>query len=275
VLAGDGTRHVAAALVVTALVAWWMVVRDARAMVMPTAVGSLADGARYTAQWGVMMAAMMLPAAAPMILLYDTVSRRLSSGGDRVIPPSLFATVYLLAWTLPGVPLYLAHVGLRAASARWPQLDALVPYGVAGVLLLAGLYQFTRVKRACLRHCESPLGFLMRRWRGGYGATLRLAAAHAGYCLGCCWALMAILVVAGAMSLPWVLAITLAVSAEKLLPHGGRTARIVGVLLIALGVAIAIEPGLASRIDGDMRGGMRDEEHGPMQMPMPMAMPMP
>lgn len=272
-LAGAGARRVAGALLITAVVSWWIVVRDASAMVMPQAVLSLSEGARYTLQWGVMMTAMMLPAAAPMMLLYGTVSRRLSTHGERAIAPSVFAAVYLLAWLLPGIPLYLAHVALRAAAARWSGVDALTPYAVAGVLVVAGAYQFTAAKAACLRHCESPLGFLMKRWRGGYGATLRLAMAHAGYCLGCCWGLMAILVVAGAMSLPWVLMITVAVCAEKLLPNSSRTARFIGAVMIALGVAIAAHPPLAAWIDGDMhlrmRGGMNGNMHGGMRMEMP------
>ncbi|MES2524235.1 MAG: DUF2182 domain-containing protein [Gemmatimonadota bacterium] len=269
-LAGDGARNVAAALLVTAIVSWWLVVRDAGAMVMPQAVASLSEGGRYTAQWGIMMTAMMLPGAAPMMLLYGTVSRRLSLNGDRALPTWAFAALYLLAWLLPGIPLYLAHVGLRAAALHWPAIDALAAYAVAGVLIVAGAYQFTAAKAACLRYCESPLGFLMKRWRGGYGATARLALAHAGYCLGCCWGLMVILVVAGAMSLPWVLAITVAVTTEKLLPMRGFTARIVGALLVALGVAVALDPSLAARLSGNMGGSMGGDAHMEMMMDHPM-----
>ncbi|HYW32513.1 MAG TPA: DUF2182 domain-containing protein [Gemmatimonas sp.] len=265
-LAGAGTRNVVALMLLAAAISWWLVVRDSAAMVMPTAVASLPEAARYTIQWGVMMTAMMLPAAAPLILLYGTVSRRLSASGDKVISPSAFAAVYLLVWTLPGVPLYLAHVAIRGAAARWPAVETLSPYGVAAVLGIAGAYQFSNAKAACLRYCESPFGFLMKRWRSGYDATLRLALAHAGYCLGCCWGLMAILVVAGAMSLHWVLAITIAVSAEKLFPKGGRTSRFVGAVLVALAVAIAINPEIAAHMDGGMRHEVRDDVHDGMVM---------
>ena len=234
-----------AGLAAMAALAWVQVVRDASAMVMPGVRLSLTDGARYTVQWGVMMTAMMLPSAMPMILLYRTVSRRLSVQGDRVIPATLFAAVYLALWLATGVPVYVAHVGVAYAAARWPAVETLVPYLVAALLAAAGAYQLTAAKQACLRHCESPLGFLMRRWRGGYGATLRLAARHAGYCVGCCWGLMAILVAAGAMGLPWVVAITVVVFAEKMLPRGWRTARAVGVVLIVAGAAVAVRPSLA------------------------------
>lgn len=209
---------------------------------------SLAEGAAFTAQWGVMMTAMMLPSATPMILLYRTVSRRLSAGGDSAIPVALFAGVYLFVWLLLGVPVYAASVAMASVAARWPAFDAAMPYAIAAVLVAAGVYQLTDAKRVCLRHCEAPLGFLMRRWSSGYGATLRLAVEHAGYCVGCCWALMVILVTAGAMSIAWVLAIAAVVFAEKVLPRGWRTARLVGVGLIALGLAIALRPDLAGRM---------------------------
>jgi predicted metal-binding membrane protein len=195
-----------------------------------------------------MMVAMMLPSAAPMILLYRTVTGRLPPYEDPSIPVVLFAAVYLLLWLLFGVPVYLASVAVANLSLRSPWLHAAMPYLLAGVLVAAGVYQFTAVKRACLRHCEQPLEFLMRQWRGGYRASLRLAVAHASYCIGCCWGLMVILVAAGAMSLPWVLAIAVIVFAEKVLPRGGRTARLVGVALIVLGLAVALRPELASRL---------------------------
>ena len=209
---------------------------------------SLAEGARFTAQWGVMMAAMMLPSAAPMILLYRTVTGRLPPYEDPSIPVVLFGGVYLLLWLLFGVPVYLASVAVTNLSFRSPALHAAMPYLLAGVLVAAGVYQLTELKRTCLRHCEQPLEFLMRQWRGGYRATLWLAVEHASYCIGCCWGLMVILVAAGAMSLPWVLAITVIVFAEKVLPRGGRTARLVGVALIVLGLAVALRPELASRL---------------------------
>lgn len=243
--ASDGALLPAAGLCVVALLAWIQVTRDAATMSMPGTAPSLAEGALFTVQWGVMMAAMMLPSATPMILLYGTVSRRLSAQGDRAIPVPAFAAVYLLVWLALGVPIYAAHVVVASAAARVPQFDALVPYAIAAVLAAAGLYQLTSAKRACLRQCESPLGFLMRRWRSGYGATLRLALAHAGYCVGCCWGLMAILVVAGAMSMPWVVLITIVVFAEKVLPRAWRVAIVVGAALLLLSLAVVARPSLA------------------------------
>lgn len=242
---GSGTFVLGAGLVMVALLAWVQVVRDAASMTMPGMSPSVWEGAVFTMQWGVMMAAMMLPSAAPVILLYHAIARRLSAQGDRVLPVALFAAVYLLVWLALGIPIYAAHIAVVSAVARRPELDALMPYAVAGVLAAAGGYQLTGAKRACLRHCESPLGFLMRRWRSGYAATLRIALEHSAYCVGCCWGLMAILIVAGTMSLPWVLTITVVVFAEKVLPRGWRTARFTGAALLLLALAVALRPELA------------------------------
>lgn len=206
-------------------------------MAMAEASPSAAGAFAFTLQWGVMMTAMMLPSAMPMILLYRTVSLQLSTQEVRAIPVLAFAAVYLFMWLLTGLPVYLMSVAL---------LDVQVlPYFVANTLIIAGIYQLTPLKRACLRACESPLGFLMRRWRGGYLATFKIAVQHAAFCIGCCWALMVILVAAGAMSLPWVLGITLLVFAEKVLPHGWRTAQVIGIALILLGIAVAVRPELS------------------------------
>jgi predicted metal-binding membrane protein len=264
-----GALVLGAGLAAVAMSAWMQTVRDASSMSMPGAGLSPWEGTRFTVQWGVMMAAMMLPSAAPMVMLYRTVSRRLAAQNDRVIPPALFAAVYVLLWLALGVPVYLAHVAVGLASSRWPAFDATVPYAVAATLALAGTYQLTAAKQACLRHCESPLGFLMRRWRSGYGATLRLAAQHAGYCIGCCWGLMVILVAVGAMSLPWVVAVTVVVFAEKILPRGWWTARVVGGVLIVLALAVALRPQLAETMRGQGSGDAMSKTMNHAGTPMP------
>jgi predicted metal-binding membrane protein len=125
--------------------------------------------------------------------------------------------------------------------------DTLV-YVVAGVLIGAGVFQLTPLKQVCLRHCRSPIGFLLGHWRAGWRGALAMGWAHAVYCLGCCWALMLVLVVAGAMGLPWVLLIACVVAAEKVLPHGDAIARVTGVALVLLGVAVAVRPALATAL---------------------------
>ena len=247
----DG-RGIALALLLFAAtaLAWLGVLRADGAMDMsPSTPGlSLSAAAAYALQWGVMMTAMMLPSAVPMILLYRGISGRAGASGERVISAEMFALVYLALWLLTGVPMYVASVAIESLVARSAGAAQALPYAVAVTLVAAGIYQLSPAKRACLAQCQSPADFVMRRWRAGYGATVRLAAKHAAYCIGCCWALMVVLVAAGSMSLPWVLAIALAVFAERALPGGQRTARVIGGALILAGVAVALRPELAGSL---------------------------
>jgi predicted metal-binding membrane protein len=225
-----------------ALTAWsWMDVW--RRSHQPMAMGGMMSPPLFVLQWGVMMAAMMLPSAAPTILLYRTVRNRLVTWGEHAVPASLFGAIYLLLWTLLGIPVYGAYLAAGMLSAAWRPFVSL---GVAAILVMAGLYQFTAAKRRCLTACESPMSFLMARWRTGYRASLGLATRHALYCVGCCWALMIVLVAAGAMGIWWVAAIALVVFLEKCLPHGQLTARVVGLALILLGAAVFWRPGFAA-----------------------------
>jgi predicted metal-binding membrane protein len=200
---------------------------------------SVADGVAYVAAWAVMMTAMMLPSALPMIGLYAATQRNAGSLASKTIRVGTFALIYLGIWALTGIPIYFASVALGAVSAR------VLAYLVAGVLVLAGFFQLSPLKQVCLRHCRSPLGFLFGHWREGWQGGLAMGRAHAVYCLGCCWALMVVLVVAGAMGLLWVLLIAAVVAAEKLLPRGEWIARAAGLALMLLGVAVAVRPGLA------------------------------
>jgi predicted metal-binding membrane protein len=235
-----------AALVVATAAAWAALLRapmggDMAGMQMwmtPT----LGDVVAYVAGWAVMMAAMMLPSAAPMIGLYAATQRGARSRLVRGAAVAAFASVYLALWAVTGVPIYLASVVLMALSS--PTLA----YVTAGALVVAGAFQVSPWKQACLRHCRSPVGFLLGHWREGWRGGVALGWAHACYCLGCCWALMMVLVVAGSMGLPWVLLIACVVSAEKLLPRGEWIARVTGAALILLGAAVAFRPGVAAAL---------------------------
>jgi len=150
-----------------------------------------------------------------------------------------FTLVYLALWAATGVPMYLASAALDRLQA--PGLA----YVVAAVLVVAGLFQLSPLKQICLRHCRSPMGFFLGHWRDGWPGTLRMGWSHALYCLGCCWALMVVLVAAGAMGLAWVLLIAVAVTVEKLAPGGPWIARAFGAALVVLGLVVAVRPGLA------------------------------
>jgi predicted metal-binding membrane protein len=225
-------------LVVVALAAWASVVFQAA---MPSPVPDGTQAIAFLVAWGIMMAAMMLPSATPMIILYAAVRRNAAAGGRAGISTALFGFVYLALWVACGVPVYVVSVVIGAQTA----LADMLPYALAFVLVAAGIYQLTPLKRACLLVCRNPLSFLMARSRTGYCGTLVLAVEHAVYCLGCCWGLMVVLIAAGAMALHWVLLIAAIVFIEKLLPHGERTAWIVGGVLVLLGVAVALYPDLA------------------------------
>lgn len=243
-----------AALIGFAGVAWIGVV--VQSMGMPPGMTGEADSASlpgaavFLTAWGVMMMAMMLPSATPMIVLYERVSRNPSQGDRHAIPTALFAAIYLAIWLGLGVLVYLAGLVLNALADANAVVAGWFPYALAAVLLATGVYQFTALKQSCLHSCRTPLSFLMARWRTGYAGTARLALAHAVYCIGCCAGLMLVLVAAGAMSLPWVLLIAAVVFVEKLLPRGDTVARIVGVAFVLLGLSIALDPSLATMLRG-------------------------
>ena len=245
-----GTLALGALLLTLAAWSWYVVLQrshDAMTGMIGMTPG-VAEGTTFVLEWGVMMAAMMLPSALPMILLYGTVRRRLAVDGERAIPAWMFGATYLVTWALTGVPVYGGYVATTALTTCCAWFVRATPYLVSAVLVAAGLYQLTRLKRACLAQCESPLSFLMTRWRSGHAATFMLAVKHALYCIGCCWALMVILVAAGTMGIWWVAAIALVVFAEKILPRGRHVATAVGVVLIGLGVAVAATPGMLERL---------------------------
>ena len=197
--------------------------------------------AAFVAAWAAMMAAMMFPAAAPMLLLFHAVSARRRAGGGASVPTWVFAAGYLLVWTAVGaVAWVLVRLGSELAGRLGAgERAAWGPVALGGVLVVAGLYQLTPLKRVCLDRCRTPAAFVMQHWRDGRRGALRMGVVHGAYCLGCCWALFAVLVAAGVMSLAWMLLLTLVVFAEKALPAGGRTARVVGAALLLLGVLVA------------------------------------
>lgn len=185
--------------------------------------------------WWVMMIAMMVPSAAPTILLYD----RAAASDERARPSTgSFVLGYLLVWLAFSIIATLAQL-LSETSGLMTSMGMTLTRAwlASGVLILAGLYQFTPLKDRCLAHCRSPAAFLSRHYRPGRYGALRMGAIHGAYCVGCCWALMALLFVGGIMNLVWIAALTLLVAAEKLGPAGKNTSRAIGALLIVWGVA--------------------------------------
>ena len=194
-----------------------------------------AELALLVAMWAVMMVAMMLPSAAPLVLLFATMARRRRERQSPSASTSALAAGYLLTWTAFSVAAALAQWGLHRTALLSPAMASTSPV-LGGLLLIgAGVYQWTPLKGRCLAECRSPLGFLTREWREGTRGALVMGARHGAFCVGCCWVLMTLLFVAGVMNLLWVAAIAAFVLAEKAAPAGGRIGRLAGVLLVAWG----------------------------------------
>jgi predicted metal-binding membrane protein len=188
--------------------------------------------------WALMMVAMMLPSAAPMILLYERFTRRSASGG--LAGTAMFALAYVGIWSLFSAAAAIAQAFLISTGLVSQMALKLGDGRIAGALLmLAGLYQLSALKRACLDSCRSPLSFLMRLWRPGAAGALRLGLAHGFYCLGCCWALMLLLFVGGVMSLAWIAGLAMLVFLEKLAPPSVPITRLSGGVLMVGGALLA------------------------------------
>ena len=238
-------------LAVACLLAWAWLLRtgdagmgmDGMAMPIPPATSPEALAASFI-MWFVMMVAMMLPSASPMILLYARVARQARAQGGALLPTGLFAATYVALWgafsvAATGVQALLEESGLvgRATMALGDGRLA------GGLLIMAGLYQLTPLKRACLDRCRSPFAFLVREWGPGRGRALRLGARHGLFCIGCCWLLMALLFVGGVMNLAWVAALALIVLVEKIASAPRLTRWLVAAAAILAGLWLLADPG--------------------------------
>jgi predicted metal-binding membrane protein len=190
------------------------------------------------AMWWVMMIAMMVPSATPMILLFTAIKRKQAASVSPSVEAWIFLGGYLLVWTGFSLVAALAQWGLeRLGLLSMAMASTRAVFG--GIILVgAGLYQFTPIKSACLRYCQSPVLFLSQHWRPGALGAFRMGLRHGSYCLGCCWFLMALLFVSGVMNLVWIAGIALYVACEKMLPLGHRLSRAAGVGLIVSGAIV-------------------------------------
>jgi len=201
-------------------------------LTMPLSVWTVHNWVAVFAMWAVMMGAMMLPSAAPMMLSFATLNRK----RDERARTLLFGAAYVALWAAFGGVATLAQWVLQSFGLVTPMIVSTSAMLSAALLLIAGVFQFSPLKRACLRACRSPLGFLMSDWRDGLTGAWRMGIRHGLYCLGCCWALMLLLFVGGAMNLPWIAALACLVAIEKLAPRGELVAQILGGVLIGAGV---------------------------------------
>lgn len=249
------TVGVVAWLLALAGVAWLATVWQAASMAeMASGLGQV--GARmpsdmtaplFLAMWVGMMVAMMFPAVAPMVLAHRSV---VLHRGEGRAPTVAFVAGYLVVWSVVGIVplaclLAFRELAAEAAESRWlPTLAGLILVG-------AGAYQFTRWKAICLRWCRSPIGFVMTHdFRTGSRGAFRAGLAHGGLCLGCCWALMGVLIVVGLMNLVWMAALSLIFLAEKNWSRGVGLTRVVGTAMVILGLAVVLNPDVLPDISG-------------------------
>src|SRR5437762_1815279 len=240
---------VLAGLVALSALAWGYMVHEARAMAH-TGVCQCAgmkmsgpDTQSWSAttllplflMWAEMMVAMMTPSAAPMILTFAMVNRKRREQERPFVPTGIFLLGYLVVWTGFSALAALAQWILHARALLSPMMVSTSPLLGGALLIVAGVFQWTPLKNACLTHCRSPLSFLMADWREGKTGAFIMGLKHGAYCAGCCWFLMALLFVAGVMNMWWVAIISVLVLLEKAAPKGPWLGRLVGILLVAWG----------------------------------------
>jgi len=237
-------------LLVLAGVAWWLSVgnaHDMSSMVQGVAqVGAAMafdmSALVFMGMWTTMMVAMMFPTIAPIVLVHRMVVRR---RGEGLVPTVAFGAGYILIWAAVGLVPLLVLIGFRNIADH----SAWVDRAGGAVLVLAGTYQFTRWKATCLSACRSPLTFLLSHdFSRGAAGDFRVGVSHGLYCLGCCWALMAVLFVVGLMNLAWMAAIAVVFVAEKNWRHGVTLTRVAGIAVLGFGVAVLVDPSLLGAV---------------------------
>ena len=221
-----------------ALLIWQATMADGGMMGLTMGMGA----PLFLAIWVAMMVAMMFPTAAPMILMFTRVHAGKGRNGQSFVPTWVFVAAYLVIWTLFGVLAYALATGVQALAdqSMWLMENAARIGG--GVLVLAGLYQLSPLKNACLSKCRSPLAFILTSWRSGYQGAFRMGLEHGVYCLGCCWLLFVILFPLGVMNVAAMALITILIFAEKSLPMGRRMGQVAALILIAYGALVVVVP---------------------------------
>lgn len=211
------------------------------AMLMPmTAAWGFPELLFTATMWMTMMVAMMLPSATPYLVIFARVNRSRRAEGGPFVPTALFALGYLTAWFAFSLAAALAQWGLQTGLLIDADYASATPYLGGGLLVAAGIYQWTPLKYACLANCRSPFGFIANHWREGRLGALGMGFHHGLFCLGCCWLLMALLFVFGVMNLLWIAGLAAFVLVEKLAPGGPHLARAAGLVMIAGGVYLLV-----------------------------------
>lgn len=232
----------AGSLVLITLLAWAYTSREARSMaelcVHMDGPWTVADAATTLLMWIVMMVAMMTPSATPMVLVFAAFSEKQRRERRPHMSSIIFLSGYLSSWAAFSVAATAAQWALHSVALLSPMMVITSPYFGAFQLVCAAVFQWTQLKRACLAHCRSPLGFFLAHWRPGKGGAFLMGLHHGVYCVGCCWALMALLFVAGVMNLIWVGILSAFVIGEKILPRGELVSRSASAVMLVIAVLI-------------------------------------
>lgn len=232
----------AGVVVIAVALACWVVAADRmRGMDMGpgTGLGSLPF---FLGIWVTMMAAMMLPSALPMVQLFDRIGRDRRNAGKAAPRTAVFVASYLAVWVAYGLAAFAVYRGIAAAHWSFIAWDRDGPLVAGAAVAAAGLYELTRLKRACLKHCRGPMHFILGGWRPGNRGAFIMGIEHGGYCVGCCFGLMLILFALGAMSLTWMAIVTIVIFAQKVLPRAAALHVPLAAALVGLGVWIALAP---------------------------------
>jgi predicted metal-binding membrane protein len=198
----------------------------------------------FLAVWVAMMIATMFPAVAPMVLMFARIGASKRTAGQPSVPVRLFLAGYLLVWSALGVLAYGLASGAEALAVRVHLIADNAPRIGGALIVVAGAYQFSKLKDRCLTECRSPLAFVMQHWRDGRAGAVRMGIHHGWHCAGCCWALMAMLFPIGMMNIAALAAVTAFIYAEKVLPGATVLRYAAGVALIMFGLAVMVEPSL-------------------------------
>jgi predicted metal-binding membrane protein len=251
-------KAVIASLITTSALAWIASINQPDMMVAMTSYNPLSISL-FTASWTVGMAAMMFPAITPMVLMYNRFATNNREGNQSSItiqekekegkttsrpsfPPLrviLFVSSYLLVWALTGIALLLGWSVVMNSTIMTTGNSVLIQYLYGSLLIVAGIYQFTPLKRICIGYCESPMSFFMRRWRDGTSGAFKMGVYHGMYCLGCCWAYFLLMVALGWMNLLWMGLFAAIIFGEKIWSRGIWVARAAGIGLAIVGVLVA------------------------------------
>ena len=237
------------ALLVVSAISWVLIAGEADRMDEHMGGMDIADQLRmdaglaaFVGLWALMMAAMMLPAAAPMILTFDRVQKSRRAKGSDAVPTALFVGVYLAVWVVAGIVAFLLATGMGAAADELDLGESGFGRFAGALMALAGVYQLTPLKRRCLTKCRGPMDYVLGAWRDGVGGAIRMGAGHAGYCVGCCWVLFVLLLPLGVMNLAIMGIATAVIFVEKATVIGHRFSRWLGVALIAGGLFVLVAP---------------------------------